>query len=125
MERHHARQRAGIRQPRYRAVSRTVTSNPATSVTVSPSRKPANARAHGITLRSPIRQAILTRRPTSNAASENIYTAIDIETTGLNSATDKIVEIGLVKFTADGTVLDEFSTLINNPGSSRDARDVH
>jgi DNA polymerase-3 subunit epsilon len=54
-----------------------------------------------------------------------MFTAIDLETTGLDPDVDRIVEIGLVKFTADGQVLDEFATLINNPGSSREACDVH
>ena len=41
-----------------------------------------------------------------------IFTAIDTETTGLMSKTDKIIEIGAVKFCKDG-VIDKFSTLIN------------
>ena len=48
-----------------------------------------------------------------------------METTGLEGNIDQIVEIGLVKFTANGTVLDEFATLVNNPGSSPDARNAH
>ena len=68
---------------------------------------------------------MLTRRPTPNPASNNTFTAIDLETTGLDADTDGIVEVGLVKSTGDGTVLDEFSTLVNTPGSSREARDVH
>lgn len=74
---------------------------------------------------SPLRPALLTRRPTPNPAANNTFTAIDFETTGLDPDTDGIVEVGLVKFTGDGTVLDEFSTLVNTPGSSREARDVH
>jgi DNA polymerase III epsilon subunit family exonuclease len=74
---------------------------------------------------SPLRSALLTRRPTPNPASNNTFTAIDLETTGLDADIDRIVEVGLVKFTGDGTVLDEFSTLVNSPGSSREARDVH
>ncbi len=31
----------------------------------------------------------------------------------------------MVKFTADGTVIDEFATLVNNPGSQAEARAVH
>ena len=54
-----------------------------------------------------------------------MYTAVDIETTGLDPYTDRIVEIGLVKFNSDGRVLDEFATLVNSPGSSRDAREIH
>jgi DNA polymerase III epsilon subunit-like protein len=53
------------------------------------------------------------------------YAAIDVETTGLDPNVDRIVEIGLVKFTADGSVTDEFATLVNNPGSDSGARDCH
>jgi DNA polymerase III epsilon subunit-like protein len=67
---------------------------------------------------SPLRNALLTRQPTPNPASNNTFTAIDLETTGLDADIDRIVEVGLVKFTGDGTVLDEFSTLV-------EARDVH
>lgn len=104
----------------------THTANDTVTVSVAPSPTTANARVHGTPTRSTsIREAILTRRPTSNAALGNTYTAIDIETTGLDPDIDRIVEIGLVKFAADGTLMDEFSTLINNPGSSREARDIH
>lgn len=99
-----------------------------TNATIRDARSPTttNARVHATPARSTsIREAILTRRPTPNAASGNTYTAIDIETTGLDPDVDRIVEIGLVKFATDGTVLDEFSTLINHPGSSREAREIH
>lgn len=42
----------------------------------------------------------------------NSYVAIDLETTGLNPKTEKIIEIGAVKV-INGQVTDEFSTLIN------------
>ena len=41
-----------------------------------------------------------------------IFTAFDTETTGLMNKTDKIIEIGAVKFNKDG-IIDKFSTLIN------------
>ena len=69
--------------------------------------------------------ANLTRRPTSYPTDQTLFTAVDIETTGLDCDSDQIVEIGLVKFTADGHVIDEFATLVNNPGSDREARDIH
>lgn len=69
--------------------------------------------------------AQLTRRPTQHPTDQTVFTAIDLETTGLDCDTDRIVEIGLVKFTADGQVLDEFATLVDNPGSSLEARDKH
>lgn len=69
--------------------------------------------------------ALLTRTPTKHTVDGVTFTAIDIETTGLDPGADQIVEIGLVKFTADGTVLDEFATLVDSPGSSLGAREVH
>jgi hypothetical protein len=56
-------------------------------------------------------RANLTRKPTPYPASAATFTAIDLETAGLDAVTDRIVEIGLVKFTADGTIIDEFATL--------------
>ncbi|OBK87380.1 hypothetical protein A5649_17735 [Mycolicibacter heraklionensis] len=69
--------------------------------------------------------ANLTRQPTGWPADQAVYTAIDLETTGLDPTVDQIVEIGLVKFTGDGAIIDEFATLVNNPGSSPSARGVH
>jgi DNA polymerase III epsilon subunit-like protein len=43
----------------------------------------------------------------------------------LDPSTDRIVKIGLVKFTSDGEVFDEFATLVNSPGSSREVREIH
>ena len=67
----------------------------------------------------------LTRRPTGYPTSGTVFTAVDLETTGLDCEVDQIVEIGLVKFTADGRIVDEFATLVNNPGSCREARNKH
>lgn len=69
--------------------------------------------------------ANLTRKATGWPAADVTYTAIDLETTGLDPKRDGIVELGLVKFRGDGTVLDEFATLVNNPGSSPQAQAVH
>ncbi|MEB3071088.1 3'-5' exonuclease [[Mycobacterium] vasticus] len=69
--------------------------------------------------------ANLTRLPTGWPADQTTYTAVDLETTGLDPSADRIVEIGLVKFTGDGTIIDEFATLVNNPGSAAEARRVH
>ena len=43
--------------------------------------------------------------------SGKIYTALDTETTGLSRYTDKVIEIGAVKFSKDG-ILSEYNTLI-------------
>ncbi len=43
------------------------------------------------------------------------FVAIDLETTGLDSEKDRITEVGAVRFTEDGTVLDTFQSLVN-PG---------
>ena len=44
----------------------------------------------------------------------NTFVALDIETTGLNPAEDKIIEIGMAKI-SDGEIVDSYSTLVN-PG---------
>ena len=41
------------------------------------------------------------------------YVALDLETTGLDPATDRVVEIGAVRFRPDGSVVDRFATLVN------------
>lgn len=45
---------------------------------------------------------------------DNSYVAVDLETTGLNPAADRIIEIGAVRV-ADGIAVEEFSALIS-PG---------
>lgn len=42
------------------------------------------------------------------------YVALDIETTGLNPAADRIIEIGMARV-CNGNVTDTYSTLVN-PG---------
>lgn len=90
-----------------------------------PRSKQSQKRAMQPTPRPTIMCAQLTRKPTPYPVGGLTFTAIDIETTGLDPRTDRIIEIGLVKFAADGTIVDEFSTLINNPGSSPGALAVH
>jgi len=43
------------------------------------------------------------------------FIALDLETTGLNPLEDKIIEVGAVKMKPDGTVVEEFQSLVN-PG---------
>lgn len=42
-----------------------------------------------------------------------LLVAVDVETTGFRALTDRIVELGAVKFAPDGAVLGRFSSLIN------------
>src|SRR6516225_1314648 len=54
------------------------------------------------------------------------FVAFDLETTGLSAASDRIVEVGAVRFDSSGEVLGEFERLVNplrpsGPG----ARAVH
>ena len=44
---------------------------------------------------------------------EREYVALDLETTGLMAETDRIVEIGAVRFRADGEELGRFESLVN------------
>lgn len=57
----------------------------------------------------------LTRRATGIEARHLEYAVIDLETTGLDPATDRVCELAVVRMRGDGTVLAEHSTLIN-PG---------
>lgn len=48
---------------------------------------------------------------------------VDVETTGLRAAgSDRIIEIGIVRFSADGRLMESYSTLLN-PG--RDVGPTH
>jgi DNA polymerase III epsilon subunit-like protein len=67
----------------------------------------------------------LTRKVTPFPTTNVTFTVVDLETTGLNPDIDRIVEVGLVKFSADGRTIDEFATLVNNPGSSPEAVAIH
>lgn len=72
-----------------------------------------------------LQRAQLTRRNTGHLAKQQLFTAIDLETTGLEPPYARACEVGLVKFRGDGTVVDESSTLIRCLGSTEEARDVH
>jgi DNA polymerase III epsilon subunit-like protein len=69
--------------------------------------------------------ARLTRKKTPFPVGSATYTAVDVETTGLDPALGRILEIGLVKFTADGTVLGEFATLVASPFINKDAAAIN
>ena len=51
---------------------------------------------------------------------KDTYIALDLETTGLNPASDRILEIGAVKV-ADGKIQEVYETLVN-PGMKIGAR---
>ena len=52
------------------------------------------------------------------------FAAIDFETTGLNPSTNRVIEIGVVRFSSSGRVLSEFESLVN---ANRDVgrTDIH
>ncbi|WP_253779050.1 3'-5' exonuclease [Goodfellowiella coeruleoviolacea] len=78
--------------------------------------QPPGAPAHPLRLFRPV---YLTRRPTPVAGTEPLYAALDLETTGLDPRTDRVCEVAVVRFRADGTVVDEYATLINPQGPVR------
>jgi DNA polymerase-3 subunit epsilon len=47
------------------------------------------------------------------AAEEMTYAAFDVETTGLAAARNAVCEVAVVRFRGDGTVLDEYASLID------------
>jgi DNA polymerase III epsilon subunit-like protein len=50
------------------------------------------------------------------AATRQPFIVADLETTGLNSATDEVLEFAAVKVTSDGIIADEFSMLVRVAG---------
>jgi DNA polymerase III epsilon subunit-like protein len=56
---------------------------------------------------------VVTRTASGVPAQDVEWAAIDIETTGLEPQRDRIVEIAIVRFHSSGTVVDEYSTLVN------------
>lgn len=55
------------------------------------------------------------------------YAVVDVETTGLDPARGhRVCEVAVMRMRSDGSVLEEFSTLVNpQRASTREARDVH
>ncbi|MEY9878001.1 DNA polymerase III epsilon subunit-like protein [Streptacidiphilus sp. MAP12-33] len=53
-----------------------------------------------------------------------VFAAVDLETTGLRPGVDRICEIGVVLFRADGTVLGEYATLVD-PQRPMAATEIH
>jgi DNA polymerase III subunit epsilon len=130
----HAKPAPPVHQPRQtrapRAAPRTAPSTrPSATAPTAPTRpirQPQRADAQKPTTKPTIiHRSLLTRVSTGINARDQIFTAVDLETTGLFPSADRIVEIGLVKFRGSGEIIDEFATLVNNPGSSAEARSHH
>ncbi|MDY7106655.1 MAG: exonuclease domain-containing protein [Actinomycetota bacterium] len=51
--------------------------------------------------------------PDGNELGSTALAAIDVETTGLSASDDRVCEIAVVRFDRDGTVLDEWATLVD------------
>lgn len=64
----------------------------------------------------------LRQRALAPVAEADEWVVFDVETTGLRPSTDRIVEIGLVRITADGRELDAWTTVVN---PERDMGPVH
>lgn len=65
---------------------------------------------------------LTTRRKASGPVLTREYIAFDLETTGLRADTDRVVEIGAIRFDASGQELGRFECLVNpecpmNPGA--------
>jgi DNA polymerase III subunit epsilon len=130
----HAKSAPPVHQPRQtrapRAAPRTAPSTrPSATAPPAPTRpirQPQRPDAQKPTTKPTIiHRSLLTRVSTGINARDQIFTAVDLETTGLFPSADRIVEIGLVKFRGSGEIIDEFATLVNNPGSSAEARSHH
>lgn len=87
--------------------------------------KPAPTPPAPMLRRSGLRSVALTRRGAGRPAVGETFVALDLETTGLDPARDRVIEVGAVKFTGDGEVLDEFATLISGGRTSAEAQRVH
>jgi hypothetical protein len=70
-------------------------------------------------------RADLTRTATPHPASAVTFTAITSRPPAWTPTPIASWKSVWIKFTADGTIIDEFATLVNNPGSHPDARAVH
>jgi DNA polymerase-3 subunit epsilon len=70
------------------------------------------------------------RSPRFESSAEDIgggtsrYAVIDLETTGLDVIGNRVIECAIVQLEVDGSVADEWSTLIAIPGTS-DPGDIH
>ena len=62
-------------------------------------------------------EQVVTRNLEANLPTDNLdemeFIAFDLETTGLNPIVSRIVEIGALRFRADGTIIDQFEQLVD------------
>lgn len=52
------------------------------------------------------------------------FAVVDLETTGLNPSVDRIIEVAVIRCAPDGSVIDEWSTLVD-PGRDPGATHIH
>jgi DNA polymerase III epsilon subunit family exonuclease len=52
------------------------------------------------------------------------FAVVDVETTGLNPSVDRVIEVAVIRCAPDGTVNDEWSTLVD-PGRDPGATHIH
>lgn len=69
--------------------------------------------------------AYLSRSAPGAPARDMLYSAIDVETTGLDPRRQRICEVAIVRFRGDGTVLDEYSSLINPQRKIGKSTEIH
>lgn len=67
----------------------------------------------------------LSRTAPGPAARGLTFAALDLETTGLDRRRDRVCEVAIVRFRGDGTVLDEYATLINPKRRLGASTEVH
>ncbi|WP_461152351.1 exonuclease domain-containing protein [Saccharopolyspora tripterygii] len=67
----------------------------------------------------------LSRSAPGTPARDMLYSAIDVETTGLDPRRQRICEVAIVRFRGDGTVLDEYSSLINPQRKIGKSTEIH
>jgi len=54
-----------------------------------------------------------------------IFSCFDVETTGLNAKNDHVIEIAIVKVTADGELVDEWTSLVGPPRDLSRTEHIH
>lgn len=94
---------------------RSVT-RPVSQVQPHPGARPAPLPPFQFPKRHPLRvfnPGYLSRTPSQTLAEDVTFAALDFATTGLDPHYNRVCEAGIVQFRGDGTVLGEYSTLID------------